>query len=82
VLPLYYEIGDPEKTGDQLTNIGYIHSMKGDLKEALKWYGDALPLYEQSGNQEKAEITRKNILTAEAALGGGSAPRNSIGSEP
>jgi hypothetical protein len=68
--------------GDQLTNIAYIHAMRNDFAEALKWYREALPLYEKSQNNEKAETTRRNILSTESALGGRRSRDDASGSAP
>jgi hypothetical protein len=44
-----------------LSNIGLIHSDKGDLYQALKYMNQALKMFEEMGMPEQIGIAKSNI---------------------
>ena len=67
-LPLYEGLDHAAGVADQLTNMAYIHTMRHQLPEALALYRKAVPLYSESGDARKAELTRQNIAALESSL--------------
>jgi len=60
-----------EKTGnrlghaDQCTNIAYIYAVDNNGDKALKWYKKAFNIYVDIHEDEKANLTKKNIMQLE-----------------
>lgn len=46
---------------DQYGNLAYIFAMKGNSDEAVRWYQKSLCIYNQTGENEKVDMTRRNI---------------------
>jgi tetratricopeptide (TPR) repeat protein len=68
-LAIYRELGLRERAADQCTNIAYALFMKKEHEGALRWYREALSLYDDTGSEEKRGLTAENVVRLEAALG-------------
>jgi DNA repair protein RadC len=55
------EIGYKEGEANQLDNIGVIYGTKGDLDQALKYYNEALKIFEEIGMTKQIGIVKGNI---------------------
>jgi tetratricopeptide (TPR) repeat protein len=66
---IYSEHEHPMGMADQAGNIGYIYAMKNDPRNALEWFGKALAIYRQEGEEKKAELTGRNIEALRSAAG-------------
>jgi len=64
-MKIYKEINHKPGIGDQYSNIAYLLVMKGDLTTALDFYKSAVLFYNEAGEQEKADLTKKNIENLE-----------------
>jgi hypothetical protein len=60
-MTVYKEINHKTGIGDQYSNMAYLYVMKGDLSNALDLYKSALPFYDETSEEEKASLTKKNI---------------------
>ena len=64
-LAAFKEINHLPGIGDQLTDIAYLYAMKGNMIAALDWYKRAMPFYDEAGEKDKANMTKKNIESIE-----------------
>jgi tetratricopeptide (TPR) repeat protein len=60
-LKIFKEVDHENGVADQYSNIGYAYSMKGDLKNAFRFFEEAKVLYNKSGNIEKTRLCEQNL---------------------